>query len=79
MRMECTCHSDKQTEGGDRGSCLYSATRYQKLDMRHDIMQPNTSEAEVDHLAGSAAGHALLVVSCQVEVCGTGTLVASSR
>ena len=42
-------------------------------------MQPNTSEAEVDHLAGSAAGHALLVVSCQVEVCGTGTLVASSR
>ena len=38
-----------------------------------------SSEAEMNHLAGSAAGHALLVVSWPVGVGGTGTLVASSR
>ena len=39
----------------------------------------NISEAEVNHLAGSAAELALLVVSCQDVVGGTGTLVSSSR
>ena len=39
----------------------------------------NISETEVNHLAGSAAELALLVVSCQGVAGGTGTLVSSSR
>ena len=51
-----------------------------KADMRHNkVLESKSSEAEVNHLAGSAAGHALLVVSWPVGVGGTGTLVASSR
>ena len=46
-----------------------------KADVRHRVIESESSEAEVNHLAGSAAGHALLVV----RVCGTGTLVSSSR
>ena len=39
------------------------------------VIQSNRSEAEMNHLAGSAAGHALLVV----REGGTGTLESSSR
>ena len=46
-----------------------------KADMRVKVIENQSSEAEVNHLAGSAAGLALLVF----RVCGTGTLVSSSR
>ena len=58
---------------------MFRISNVSTADMRHEVIQRNTSELEVNHLAGRAAGHALLVVSCQVEVGLTGTLVASSR
>ena len=75
MRMEGTCHSDKQTEGRDTALCLESVMYQQQINP-YRVAQVKLN---VNHLAGSAAGHALLVVSWQVEVGGTGTLVASSR
>ena len=54
---------------------MFRISNISKADMRHKVIESQSSEAEVNHLAGSAAGHALLVV----RVCGTGTLVSSSR
>ena len=62
MTMEYTCSLDKQTEGGDRRLRLESLM-YQNPMRHNEVLQSNTSEADVNHLAGSAAGHALLVVS----------------
>ena len=58
---------------------MFRISNVSKADMRHKVIQRNTGEGEVNHLAGSAVGHALLAISCQVEVGGTGTLVAPSR
>ena len=57
---------------------MFRISNVSKADMRHKVIQRNTSEGEVNHLAGRAVV-ALLAISCQVGVGGTGTLVASSR
>ena len=79
--MEYTCCSDdKKTEGGDRGFHLEPAVMYQTSGIINKGIQSSRSEAElVNHLAGSAVGQALLVVSWPIGVCATGTPVSSSR